>query len=81
MIKTHQMGKPFFVQVRRNPGAWPMHAKPYMIRDAAYKREFPAENAEVKMAALMMEGRTLIPAFLMAITKGEDAAVDAPKSL
>jgi len=44
-------------------------------------REFPAENAEVKMAVLMMEGSILILAFSIAITKGEDAAVDAPKSL
>jgi len=32
------------------------------------------------MTALMMEGSALILALLMAITKGEDAAVDAPKS-
>ena len=33
-----------------------------------YKKLFPAENAEVKMAALMMDGRTLIPARLIAMT-------------
>jgi len=54
------------------------HARPYKVRDDAYRSEFPAEKAETKMTALMMEGSALIFALLMAMTKGEDAAVDAP---
>ena len=48
VMNTDQKGKPFLVQMQKNPGAWPVHARPYKIRDAAYTREFPAENAEVK---------------------------------
>jgi len=35
------------------------------------RKEFPAEKAEVKMAALTTEGRPLIPARVMAMTKGD----------
>jgi hypothetical protein len=80
VIETHQMGKPLFVHLRRNRGAWPAHARPYRVRDDAYRSELPAEKAETKITALMIEGSALILAFWMAMTKGEDAAVDAPKS-
>ena len=43
-------------------------AKPYRTREEANKKLFPAENALVKMAALMMWGRTLTPARVIAIT-------------
>lgn len=36
-----------------------------------------ADQAEVSRAALMMDGRTLMPASLMAMTNGDLAAVDA----
>ena len=80
-MKTHQIGKPSFVHLRRNDGAWPAHARPYKVRDDAYRSELPEEKAETRMTALMMEGSDLILAFSIAITKGEDEAVDAPKSL
>ena len=80
-MKTHQTGKPAFVHFRRNRGAWPAHARPYRVREDAYRSELPAEKAETKMTALTMEGSALMLAFLMAMTNGEDAAVDAPKSL
>jgi hypothetical protein len=76
------MGRPSFVHLRRNRGAWPAHARPYNVREDAYKTEFPAEKADVNTTALMMEGSALILEFSMAITKGDDAAVwDAPNSL
>jgi hypothetical protein len=75
------MGKPFFVHWRRIRGAWPAHARPYKVRDDAYRSELPAENADTKMTALMIEGSALILAFWIAMTKGDEAAVDAPKSL
>ena len=45
-------------------------ASPYNIREEVYRKLFPAEKALVKIAALMMLGRTLIPARLMAMTYG-----------
>jgi hypothetical protein len=36
--------------------------------------EEPADQAEVIRHALMIEGRTLMPAFSMAMTKGDEAA-------
>jgi hypothetical protein len=42
--------------------------RPYKIRDEQNKNELPAENALVKMAALMMEGRVRIPARRIAMT-------------
>ena len=51
-------------------GAWPRMERPNKIREEAYRKLFPAENALVKIAALMMCGRTWIPARLMAMTYG-----------
>jgi hypothetical protein len=79
-MKTHQNGNPFLVHFRRSRGAWPEQARPYKVRDDAYKSELPAEKADTRITALTMEGSDFIPAFLIAITKGEEAAVDAPKS-
>jgi len=59
-MKTHQTGKPFFVHLRSNGGAWPAHARPYKVREDAYKTELPAEKAELKMTELIMEGSALI---------------------
>jgi len=80
-MNTHQIGKPFFVHLRRKRGAWPTQARPYKVREDAYNTELPELKAELSMTALMMEGSVLILAFPMAITKGEDPAADAPKSL
>ncbi len=39
-----------------------------------YRSEDAADHAEVKRAALMTDGRPLIPAVLIAMTKGDFAA-------
>lgn len=65
---TAMMGNPFFVHLAKIRGAWPRRASPYKIRDEVNKKLLPAENALVKTPALMMWGKTLIPALLMAIT-------------
>jgi len=44
--------------------------RPNRIREEEYKKVLQAENALRKTAALMMWGRTLIPARLIAITYG-----------
>ena len=44
--------------------------RPNKIREEEYNILLPAEKALVKMAALMMCGRTFIPARLMAMTYG-----------
>ena len=47
-------------------------------RDERNKNEFPDDQAEMIIPALMMLGRAEIPAFLMATTKGEDPAPAPP---
>ena len=44
--------------------------RPYKTREEAYRELVLAEKALVKMAALMICGRTWIPARLMAMTYG-----------
>lgn len=46
-------------------------ARPYKIREEQNKKEFPAEKADVKKPALTTLGRTLIPAWLIAMMKGD----------
>jgi hypothetical protein len=54
--------------------------RPYKIRDEQNKNELPAENALVKMAALIMEGKVWMPARRIAMTYGDWAAVPLPLS-
>lgn len=56
---TAAKGKPAFVQYVKNVGAWPRRARPYKIREAQNKKLLPAEKADVKMAALTIDGRTV----------------------
>jgi len=73
-------GRPFFVHIAKKEGACPLNANPYKIRDAANRKELPAEKAEVKTQALIMWGRTLTPALLKAMTYGDWAAVPELRS-
>jgi len=66
MIATK--GKPDEVQYVRNFGAWPRNANPYMTRDPQNKPLLAAEKAEVKTPALIIDGRTLMPAVVIAMT-------------
>ena len=50
-----------------------------MARELVYRSLDAADQADVKSAALMTEGRPLIPAVLIAITKGELAAVEVSR--
>lgn len=43
-----------------------------------YKKALADEEADVKMTALMIDGRTLIPAFWMPMTHGDRAAPAKP---
>ena len=54
-----------YVKIR---GACPRMARPYKMREEQNKNELPAENALVKIAALMMEGSVWMPARLIAMT-------------
>lgn len=65
---TAARGRPFFVQYVKILGACPRRARPYNTREEEKRNELPAENAEVKMHALMMCGRTLMPERVMAMT-------------
>lgn len=70
---TQTYGTPHLFTQRKKFGANPSRAKPCNVREARKVQLLPDEKAEVRMTALMIEGRTLIPARLKAITKGEAA--------
>ena len=48
-------------------GAWPWTARPYRVRVPMYKSEFAAERTKMRIAALMIWFRTLIPASVVAV--------------
>lgn len=73
-------GNPFFVAYLKMLGAFPVSARPYNARDEVYKSEDAADHAEVRSAALITDGRPLIPAVLIAITNGDLAAVELDKA-
>jgi hypothetical protein len=52
---TQARGIPDFVQYERNFGACPRIESPNKIRDPAYKRLLPAENALVRIAAFTID--------------------------
>ena len=68
VIATATIGKPLLVQYAQILGAWPRNARPYSTREDEKRKELPAEKADVKMHALMMWGRTLIPERVIAMT-------------
>ena len=74
------MGNPFLVANLNILGALPDNARLWSARDEEYRSDVDADQAEVRIAALMTAGKPLIPAFLMAITKGDRAAVELPRS-
>jgi hypothetical protein len=67
---TEMSGSPAFVTRLKISGACPRMESPYKAREEEYRRLLPAEKALVKTAALIMCGRTLIPARFMAMTYG-----------
>ncbi|KAH9826524.1 hypothetical protein Tdes44962_MAKER00488 [Teratosphaeria destructans] len=74
---TATQGRPSFRSLANICGAWPLCVRPYKARDDTKRSAHPADQALVSNAALTIDGRTLIPAFLMAITNGDFAAVDS----
>jgi len=64
--------------LRKILGAFPEAAKPYNALELVYKSLEAADHAEVKRHALIIEGRALMPARSIAMTKGEAAAVPFP---
>lgn len=68
VIPTATIGRPFLVQYAQIFGACPRRARPYSTREDENRKELPAEKAEVKMHALMMWGRTVMPERVIAIT-------------
>lgn len=73
--KSDQIGNPQLVVLAKNRGAWPAKARPYSAREEVYMSDEAAETADVRRQALMTLGRPFIPAALMAMTKGDRAAV------
>ena len=78
VIPTHQNGTPAFEHFRRKRGACLFCARANKYLDPVYKKALAEEEADVKMTALMMDGRTGIPAFTIPMTHGEPAAPGAP---
>lgn len=74
-MPSAQTGRPPLVQRRKIFGALPSSARAYRVRDEAYRSELPADQAEMRITALMIDGRALMPALLIAITKGDALAL------
>ena len=68
------------MQYEKMRGACPRIDRPYKTRDEQNKNEFPAENALVKIAALIIDGNVWIPARRIAMTYGDWEAVPDPLS-
>ena len=56
------------MQYEKIRGACPRIDRPYKIRDEQNKKELLAENALVKITALIIDGRVWIPARRIAMT-------------
>lgn len=69
-------GRPRLVVRPKILGAFFESARPYRARDAVYKSDVLADQAEVRIAAFITEGSPFIPAVLIAITNGDRAPVD-----
>jgi hypothetical protein len=51
-----------------------------IMRDPTQQYELPADHAAMRMHAFTIEGRALIPALVMAMTKGELFAFSEPET-
>lgn len=70
---TDARGSPRRVVRANILGAFPEIASPYRAREDVYRSEDTADHAEVSSAALMTDGRPLMPpAVRMAMTNGEE---------
>lgn len=74
VTKTHQYGTPELPHFRKNRGACLFWARAKRYRDPVYKKALADEEAEVRMTALMIEGKIGIPALVIPITHGDWAA-------
>lgn len=72
-VPTH--GTPCLVVLTKIFGACPLTARANNVLAPAISPRLAAEKAEVKTAALMICGRTFIPALLMATTNGDEEAL------
>jgi hypothetical protein len=68
-------GAPNRFTLRKIEGACFSSASPYRTREARNTTAMPQLKADVRIAALTMDGRTVIPAFSNAITNGLSCAV------
>jgi hypothetical protein len=79
-METQTQGRPSDLRVlpshEAKRGVAPRTYRPYRVRDETYMWAMQADHAEVSSAALMMLGRAWMPASLIAMTKGDLAAVD-----
>ena len=63
----------FLLHFRKKSGACLFCARAYKYRLPVYKKAFADEEAELRITALIIEGRTGMEALLTAITQGEAA--------
>jgi hypothetical protein len=70
---TQTYGTPHLLTLRKTFGANPSSARPWSVLLERKVQLLPDENAEVRITALMIDGRTFTPARLNAMTKGEAA--------
>ena len=73
LTATQTCGTPHRLTHRKTRGAKPSRARPYIVLEARNVQLFPELKAEVRMTALMIDGKTLTPAASKAMTNGEAA--------
>ena len=73
---TATIGMPPLVTYENIIGAVLDTERLWSARDEEYSIDEDADHADVRIAALITDGKPLIPAVLMAITNGDRAAVD-----
>lgn len=71
VARTETQGTPFLLHFAKTFGTCPARASAYKFRDPEYRKAFPDDHADERMIALMIDGRALIPALLMAMTNGD----------
>ncbi|KAH3679093.1 hypothetical protein WICMUC_001289 [Wickerhamomyces mucosus] len=76
-----QYGKPLLLVFKKMAGACFLTAKANRVLEPPTKAVLETEKAEVKTAALMISGKTLIPAVWIATTNGDVDALPEPLAM
>src|SRR6266536_1339049 len=73
-MRMDTRGRPFRSMYARIFGAWPWPARAAKVREEPKMDELPTDNTAMRITTFMIDGKTVMPAFLMEMTNGEAAA-------